>query len=260
MKQITDIKELRSIQMGIMDCIHDFCVKSHIMYSLGGGTLIGAFRHKGYIPWDDDIDVYLMRTDYERLINEFYDPTGRYSLIGPHTGKSYYYTFSKMIDTTTVLYEDDIKGYEIGVYVDVFPLDYVTDNLWLRKQVFWWKHMLYKIRSCKILPEQHLQSRAAHLVYRNLPIPLSVINWLIEHFIHRRRLSNTICEMCETDRPLKGCFSVEAFAETINVPFENRTYKSMVGYDEYLSNTYGDYMALPPEDQRMQHKFKAYYK
>ena len=72
--------------------------------------------------------------------------------------------------------------------------------------------------------------------------------------------SGFICEMCETERPLKGCYSAQAFEETFDVAFENRTYKAMKGYDEYLTNTYGNYMALPPEDQRTQHQFKAYYK
>lgn len=260
MRQITDIQELRQVQLGIMDCIHDFCMRHQIKYSLGGGTLIGAFRHKGYIPWDDDIDIYLMRKDYERFLHEYNDPDGRYQLLAPGKTDSYFYTFSKVVDTRTVMFEDEVQGFEIGVYVDVFPLDYVSDNLSARKQVFRLKHLLYKIRRCKMSQTRYLKSAIANFCYRYLPITVGGIDWLIEHYVHRRKPSGFICEMCETERPLRGCYPVESFDTTFDVPFENRVYKSMAGYDEYLRNTYGDYMALPPEDQRIQHQFKAYWK
>lgn len=260
MKQITDIKELRQIQLAIMDDIHHFCQHNGIKYSLGGGTLIGAWRHQGYIPWDDDIDIYLMRSDYERFISEYKDNCGRFKLLSPRHTKNYFYTFAKVVDTRTIMLEDETAGYEIGVYVDVFPLDYVTDDLRSRRRVFWWKHLLYKIRRCKISKTQYLDSAVANFCYRHLPVSVGFIDWLIERYIHRRKPSGTVCEMCETERPLKGCYSVEAFSSTIDVSFEGRTYQSMVGYDEYLSNTYGDYMKIPPKDQQIQHRFKAYYR
>jgi lipopolysaccharide cholinephosphotransferase len=260
MKQITDIRELRQLQLAIMDDIHQFCEQNGIRYSLAGGTLIGAFRHQGYIPWDDDIDIYLMRSDYERFLKEYKDKNGRFQLLCPEQTEHYFYTFAKVIDTQTVMIEDETEGYEIGVYVDVFPLDYVTDNLRHRQRIFRWKHLLYKIRRCKISQKNYLKSKLAYYCYRYLPVSVGTIEWLIEYYIHRRKPSKTICEMCETDRPLHGCFSVHAMKSTIDVPFEGRRYKSMIGYDLYLTNTYGDYMKIPPKDQQIQHKFKAYYK
>ena len=260
MKRIDDIQELRSIQIGIMDSIHAFCTKHDIKYSLGGGTLIGAFRHHGYIPWDDDIDIYLMRRDYERFLREYHDTSGRYRLLCPATTDHYFYTFSKVIDTHTIMYEDETDGFEIGVYVDVFPIDYVPDDMKARRRVFWWKHLLYKIRRCKMSKTVCLHSALAFYCYRYLPVTVGFIDLLLKHYVHRRRPSGFICEMCETGRPLKGCYSAQAFEDTFDVAFENRTYKAMKGYDEYLTNTYGNYMALPPEDQRTQHQFKAYYK
>ena len=260
MRQITEIKELRQIQLSIMDDIHQFCEQKGIRYSLAGGTLIGAFRHKGYIPWDDDIDIYLMRADYERFIREYQDPTGRFFLLSPQHTAHYFYTFAKVVDMRTVMQEDETKGFEIGVYVDVFPLDYVTDNLRFRRYVFWWKHFLYKVRRCKMSNGQFLDSWLANFVYKYLPVPVSSIDWVIERYIHRRKPTGTICEMCETERPLRGCYSADAFKSTIDVTFEGRVYQSMVGYDEYLTNTYGNYMQIPPVDQQIQHKFKAYWK
>jgi LPS biosynthesis protein len=94
MKQITDIHELRSIQMGILDDVHRFCEAHGIRYFLSSGTLIGAVRHKGYIPWDDDIDIYMPRVDYERFLKTYQDEKGIYRAIDPQLEPHYYYTFA----------------------------------------------------------------------------------------------------------------------------------------------------------------------
>ena len=111
MRQITDIHELRSLQMGILDHVHQFCLEHGLHYSLSSGTLIGAVRHKGYIPWDDDIDIYMPREDYDKFLHDFHDETGHFRLLAPPPvgggrGEApYYYTFAKVIDTRTRMVE-----------------------------------------------------------------------------------------------------------------------------------------------------------
>ena len=83
MRRITDIHELRSIQMGILDHVHDYCERHGLRYFLSSGTLIGAVRHKGYIPWDDDIDIYMPRQDYEQFLRDFLDETGHFRILAP---------------------------------------------------------------------------------------------------------------------------------------------------------------------------------
>ena len=83
MKKIDDIQELRQIQMGILDEVHRFCEAHGLRYFLSSGTLIGAVRHKGYIPWDDDIDIYMPREDYETFLNTYHDEKGIYRAINP---------------------------------------------------------------------------------------------------------------------------------------------------------------------------------
>jgi LPS biosynthesis protein len=94
MRKIEDIQELRSIQMGILNEVHRFCETQGITYFLSSGSLLGAVRHGGYIPWDDDIDIYMPRKDYERLLREFKD-NEQFKLLNPAKEPHYYYTFAK---------------------------------------------------------------------------------------------------------------------------------------------------------------------
>lgn len=259
MRKITDIKELREIQMGILDDVHRFCEEQGLRYSLSSGTLIGAIRHQGYIPWDDDIDIYMLRSDYERFLTTYHDPTGRYRVLDPKQEEHYYYTFAKVVDQRTKMIEDETEGYEIGVYIDVFPVDYVTDDLKERERVFRLKRLLYKIRRCKISQSNPLHSRLAYWCYRSLPVPVGMLNRWIEKLIVRRNPTDTLCHMTEAGPSVKGCFPAVDMAEMTDAKFEDRTYKIMKGYDDHLTRTYGDYMRLPPEDQRTTHHFEAYY-
>ena len=259
MRPIKDIQELRNIQMAILDNVHQFCEQQHLRYFLSSGTLIGAVRHKGYIPWDDDIDIYMPRADYERFLLEYQDPNGIFKAINPDSEPNYYYTFAKVIDTRTLMIEDETKGFEIGVYMDIFPIDYVTDDLKERERIFKRKRLLYKIRRCKISMQNPLYSRLAYLCYRSLPISLSTINKMIRKLIVRKEPTATVCNMTEAGPSIKGCFPAADITGSVDILFEGKQYKTMVGYDDYLTRTYGDYMQLPPEDQRVTHKFEAYW-
>lgn len=259
MKRIEDIRELRDIQMGILDDVHRFCLSNNIRYSLSSGTLIGAVRHKGYIPWDDDIDIYMLRADYERFLS-LYDGGTQFRLLDPRKEPHYYYTFAKVVDMRTKMVERETEGYEIGVYIDVFPVDYVTDNLKARERIFRIKKLLYKIRRCKISATNPLHSRLAYLCYRSLPVSVGMLNQWIEHLIVNRQPTATLCHMTEAGpTSSRGCFPADDMREMIDMPFEDRVYKVMAGYDDYLHRTYGNYMQLPPEGQRVTHKFEAYW-
>jgi len=259
MKRIDDIQELRQIQMGILDEVHRFCEAQGLRYFLSSGTLIGAVRHQGYIPWDDDIDIYMPRADYERFLQTYTDVSGRYRAIDPQREAHYYYTFAKVVDTRTRMVEKEAEGYEIGVYMDIFPVDYVTDDLKERERIFKQKKLLYKIRRCKISNGNPLQSRLAYLVYKHWPLSVRQIEQRIRKLILLAEPTRTVCNMTEAGPTIKGCFPAEDIATAVDIAFEGRTYKTMVGYKDYLERTYGDYMTLPPVDQRVTHKFEAYW-
>ena len=259
MRKIDDIHELRQIQMGILDRVHHFCEERGLRYFLSSGTLIGAVRHQGYIPWDDDIDIYMPRRDYEEFLRTFIDADGVYRAINPATEPHYYYTFAKVVDERTLMVEQETAGYEIGVYMDIFPVDYVTDDIAERARVFKRKKLLYKIRRCKISHANPLRSRLAYLCYRFLPISTRNVEAMIRRLVVLDTPTRTVCNMTEAGPGIKGCFPAEDIASAVDILFEGRTYKTMVGYRDYLSRTYGDYMTLPPVEQRVTHKFDVYW-
>ena len=260
MKKIEDIQELRQIQMGILDNVHQFCEARGLRYFLSSGTLIGAVRHGGYIPWDDDIDIYMPRKDYEVFLQTFTDVNGVYHAINPSTEPHYYYTFAKVVDLRTRMVEKETEGYEIGVYMDIFPVDYVTDDLQERERVFKQKKRLYKIRRCKISNSNPLNSQLAYLVYKHWPLTVHQIERIIRRLIVLDTPTHTVCNMTEAGPKMKGCFPAEDIASSVDIEFEGRQYKTMVGYKDYLEHTYGDYMTLPPVEQRVTHQFEAYWK
>ena len=260
MKKIEDIQELRQIQMGILDEVHRFCEVHGLRYFLSSGTLIGAVRHQGYIPWDDDIDIYMPREDYEQFLMTFSDEKGVYRAINPSTEPHYYYTFAKVVDLRTKMVEKETEGYEIGVYMDIFPVDYVTEDLQERERIFKQKKLLYKIRRCKISNSNPLQSRMAYLVYKHWPLTVKQIERRIRKLIVLTGPTHTVCNMTEAGPSIKGCFPADDIASSVNIEFEGRLYKTMVGYKDYLERTYGDYMTLPPVEQRVTHHFEAYWR
>lgn len=259
MRKIEDIHELRQIQIGILDEVHSFCEAHGLRYFLSSGTLIGAVRHKGYIPWDDDIDIYMPREDYEAFLNTYHDKSGRYKAINPRLESNYYYTFAKVVDLRTKMIETETEGYEIGVFMDIFPVDYVTDDLQERERVFKLKKLLYKIRRCKISNANPLRSRLAYWCYKSLPVSAHYVFRLIQRLIVLGKPTHTVCNMTEAGPKIKGCFPAEDIASSVDIEFEGKTYKTMVGYKDYLERTYGDYMTLPPVEQRVTHQFEAYW-
>ena len=119
-----DMKKLNSKLVEMLGWFHNFCVENDLVYYLSSGTMLGAARHEGMIPWDDDIDVMMPREDIKKLEKLMKSQSGRYVLETPNTEASdFFYAFPKIYDTTTTLVENTRKKIKRGIYIDIFPLD-----------------------------------------------------------------------------------------------------------------------------------------
>ena len=256
MKRLT-IEECKQISLDILTDIADFCEKNDITYFLSVGTLLGAIRHKGYIPWDDDIDIMMPRPDYKRLLNEYH---GKYKLLKPEAGLLYY---AKAYDPDTVKYEADTdykKNQPIGVDIDIFPLDGIVND----QQII---DKLYK-------RERFLETL---LRLSNQPIflrknPIKCINRIIPRLIGSKNIirlieknaqtydydkSDYVIRMRWSPNGFTGALPKSVFEKDVG-EFEGHQFCIPKGYDTFLTAFFGDYMTIPKKENRVIHRFECY--
>lgn len=268
MKEI-HLEELKLIQLNILQALHDCCVENNIKYSLGCGTMLGAVRHKGYIPWDDDIDVYFMRDDYERLIRIFPKVYKEdYELICLERDKEWGRSYAKAFNNKTVLVEDTTEKKRIGIGIDVYAIDYVPDDEseWLnynKRRLFY--QSIFSLKSMITSRERSLVKNAIIVLSHIALLPFSHrrIALFINKYAQKNngRCNTYACECVQGVITGKKRFKAADFDEVIDTPFEDRTFKIMKGYDDYLTNAYGDYMTPPPPEKRVStHETKAFWR
>lgn len=267
MKKI-ELEELKQLQLDILVEVDKYCQKNEIKYSLAYGTLIGAIRHKGYIPWDDDIDIIMPRADYERFLRDFNSISGDLRVISPYTSPKYYAPYANVINEKTILYEDVQHGVEIGVKIDVFPVDNVPNTKDGQIKLF---HRVKQItRLINIVATRgkadsdSLKSRLFYICARIFFPYLSFTRMLNDlakkadrDYSESKYVNNIVwCAAKE-----KGCFKKVDLDSYIDIEFEGHLFKSLAGYEDFLSTHYGNYMELPPIEKRItHHKFDAYWK
>ena len=263
------IQKLKEIQLEILMAVHNFCIENNIKYSLACGTLIGAIRHKGYIPWDDDIDICLLRSEYKKLEKSFpYLLNGKYRFLTLDRNDEWFMPWGKIIDTRTIMTEESrCKDKNLGVFIDVFPMDDVPDDdvIFMRWNCVR-KFLLQRwfLKNTKMTNNMSFKRKINILLTRFVFFPLSMrkLAKIIDAFIQNPNYkdSTRIYESCDSLRA-KHNQSKEDFEDYIDLDFEGHMFKAMVGYDDYLHNIYGDYMILPPKEKRVtHHSFIAYWK
>lgn len=263
--QKVTIRELKECVLGVMDELDRFCRENDIRYFLLGGTMLGAVRHKGYIPWDDDIDVGMFREDYEKFINLYKSEKG-YQLRCFEKDPTYYLPFAKLIDPRISLYEEVYKAPEIGAYVDVFQLDYVEKES-PEVAAFYGNSILKKLEDLK-----YMQLRKDRPLWKNALILAGRI--LYHRSLHKiaRDRDARAAALSHKDPTgwvsnphgawgFKEVVDAKCFKEAKEYSFEGRSYFGPGDYDTYLSTLYGDYMTPPPpEKQVTHHSFTAIWK
>lgn len=259
-----DIDEIKEVELGVMDYIHNICKEKGINYSLAYGSLLGAVRHRGFIPWDDDLDIALKRDEYDKLYQAILeDNNSIYKIVSWENDSRYPYPFYRVYDSRTVYENNYIQNdIELGICVDVFPFDDYKDvnkeitklDMYRRLSVY----TLYGIRN-KEAGIKNIVRYLMLVVFRltrvktwnkklndcsKAPVDGEYIDYLMES----KKYSTKI--------------DAKALDKVVEFKFEDRIYNIPADYDHILTTIYGsDYMEIPPLEKRIQHDdFVAYIK
>lgn len=273
-KQKIKLSEIQNLEFCILSDLIKFFEENNISYCTCGGTTLGSIRHKGFIPWDDDIDIQIPRKDYDRLLEISKDKliSGYISIKRPGQ-KDFAYPYAKACNENTIINEQNItkSRFNTGIFVDIFPLDNYYDSVFKNKlrnhRVFWLSNMLNAASGNKNLSKKFsIRWWLKQLLYIIQLIPARIITAERIAF----RIDNMGRKTKDLDSRLVGCLVFYAtyettvydrkdFEEFIDGDFESLTIKNPKGYDHYLSTLYGDYMKLPPEEEQIMHGFDAWY-
>ena len=242
----------------------------NLRYWATGGTCIGAVRHKGFIPWDDDIDIRMPIEDYKKLLNLRDELQGsRYKLIAPGD-QNYYYDFIKIVDTNTTIWEYEERPFVMGVFVDIFPCHPTNiSNETFRENTIKYNKLFYRYsRTIVQMNGDHLfqalrAKQYIHLIsyFRTKLLFRNSTRYYNEYIDFLRTLDDSTGKRyaCyEGGVPSQFIYEREWFDELIDAPFENLTIKIPSKYHLFLSSIFGDYMELPAEEKRISIHGKAY--
>ncbi len=257
------LKKLQATEIGILEAVTNLCEKHGITYFLDSGTLIGAIRHDGFIPWDDDVDITMPYKDYLRFLKIAQKELGDAYFVQNHeTEDNFFRSYTKVSLNGTTVYPRLWKYWDIhhGAWIDIFPLFYADNDKEINK-----KRKLYRL--CIILQKKNfyrnlllqnekktIKSSIAYALY----CLLGIIPVKARKKLHTRLL-NHICAkedgryLCRCALIIRRFDKASYMGPVLYHPFEHLSLRVPSDYDKVLRDEYGDYMQLPPENKRGNH-------
>lgn len=257
-------EERRQIQLTELEILTEFdrlCKLGNLRYYIIAGTLLGAVRHKGFIPWDEDIDVAMPRRDYEKFHEicqqELSDGFFYQSVI---TDPGYPFLFNRLRKEDTFVDEPAFRNLSMhkGIYIDIFPLDGcpATDRGGIL--FFKWVQQIHCAVMAQADPDfvcgyRKKYMRALHTLLRSLPSKGLLTIWNLTWRTAQNCFKKKICTVCGRHGYPGESYLADWYRETVLLEFENRMLPAPAGWDAMLTNLYGDYMSPPPESERQGH-------
>ncbi len=254
------LRKLQITELEILKIIDSFCRSHKIPYSLYAGTLLGAVRHQGFIPWDDDLDICMTRNNYNRFIKLWLKegPEG-YIILNKDLNPNFQHSFTKIRkDHTTFLQNDSERGkYHTGIFVDIFPIDRIP-NRRVKRILFIYDCLFYQLYTREYAPPL-----AGNAIIFAAAIILKITNANIRRILRKRHFNRIIrynrnedlpMIAIETTKTLKQILPSDNMSSYVEMPFEDMTCMCFAKWDDYLKIKFGEYMKLPPiEEQGWKH-------
>lgn len=254
------LKDMQRISLEMATVFFRFCREHDLTAYFCGGGCIGSIRHGGFVPWDDDLDFFMPREDYEIFLEKWNDYEPGKDLALSVSSEDYidHNLFATLRHRKTTYIKPYQKDLDIvhGVPLDILPLDGYPDSKWQRKKQCMWA-LIYSLFCAQTVPENHgwlmaFGSRLLLGIFRSRKMRYRIWSRAKKNMTkYRIQDCKGITELCSGPGYMKNWYDKEWFASYTEVPFEDRTMPIPAGYDAYLRTVFGDYMELPPEEKRV---------
>ncbi|MBQ7386312.1 MAG: LicD family protein [Ruminococcus sp.] len=257
------LRQLQKTELEILTELDRVCRKHKLRYYIVGGTLIGAARTGGFIPWDDDIDVSMPREDFDKLLTLKDEFSDEFFLQTHKTEKDCYFFYAKLRKNGTYFGEDKFEhtGIHKGIFMDIFPLDYISDKGIIQKLCF----KSFSLINAFICSKK----KTSEFLYKNMSLPFIVTFRIIQCILPlpllyglrsliaklTKALSNKrlVASLAGFHGYPKEIAPFELWAEGTDIDFEGKTVRAPKEYKKLLNHMFGDYMQLPPVEERVNH-------